>query len=61
VSVVFAKDVTITNEQQLDENEDIEVIQVTSDELRRMLINNELSVAASAAAGWMALGMESSQ
>lgn len=58
VSVVFAKDVTITNEQHLDENEDIEVIQVTSDELRRMLINNELSVAASVAAGWIALGME---
>ncbi len=58
MSVVFAKGVEIVGEQHLDENEDIEMIQVSSDELRCMLINNELSVAASAAAGWMALDTE---
>lgn len=58
ISIVFANGVTIVDEQHLDENEDIEIIQVTSDELRSMLINNELSVAASVAAGWIALGTE---
>ena len=55
IAIVFANNVTIKHRQHLDDNEDIEVIQPTTDELRTMLMNNELSVAASVAAGWMAL------
>ena len=55
IAIVFADNVTIKHRQHLDDNEDIEVIQLTPDGLRTMLMNNELSVAASVAAGWMAL------
>jgi len=55
IAIVFANNVTIKHRQHLDDNEDIEVIQLTTDELRTMLMNNELSVAASVAAGWMTL------
>ena len=55
IAIVFADNVTINHGQHLDDNEDIEVIQLTTDELRTMLMNNELSVAASVAAGWIAL------
>lgn len=55
IAIVFADNVTIKHRQHLDDNEDIEVIQPTTDELRTMLMNNELSVAASVAAGWIAL------
>ena len=55
IAIVFADNVTIKHRQHLDDNEDIEVIQLTTDELRTMLMNNELSVAASVAAGWIAL------
>ena len=55
IAIVFANNVTIKHRQHLDDNEDIEVIQPTPDELRTMLMNNELSVAASVAAGWIAL------
>ena len=55
IAIVFANNVTIKHRQHLDDNEDIEVIQLTTDELRTMLMNNELSVAAAVAAGWIAL------
>lgn len=55
IAIVFADNVTIKHRQHLDDSEDIEVIQLTTDELRTMLMNNELSVAASVAAGWIAL------
>ena len=55
IAIVFADNVTIKHRQHLDDNEDIEVIQLTPDGLRTMLMNNELSVAASVAAGWIAL------
>lgn len=55
IAIVFADNVTIKHRQHLDDNEDIEVMHVTPDELRGMLMNNELSVAASIAAGWIAL------
>lgn len=55
IAIVFADNVTIKHRQHLDDNEDIEVMHVTPDELRGMLMNGELSVAASVAAGWMAL------
>ena len=55
IAIVFANNVTIKHRQHLDDKEDIEVIQPTPDELRTMLMNNELSVAASVAAGWIAL------
>ena len=55
IAIVFADNVTIKHRQHLDDTEDIEVIQLTPDGLRTMLMNNELSVAASVAAGWIAL------
>ena len=55
IAIVFADNVIIRHRQHLDDTEDIEVMHVIPDELRGMLMNNELSAAASVAAGWMAL------
>lgn len=56
ISVVFAEGVDQKYEQELDANEDIEIITLTDDELREALAHGELQVAASAAAGYMAVG-----
>jgi len=59
ISVVFAEGVNLKYEQALDDNEDIEIITLSNNELRKALTNGELRVAASVAAGYMAIGVRS--
>lgn len=56
IFVVFAEGVHYTQEQALDENEDIEILTLSRNELEQALVNGELHVAASVAAAYMAIG-----
>ena len=56
IYVVFADGVEAKYQQALDDNEDIEVVVMTSSELKQALDNGQFQVPASAAAGYMALG-----
>lgn len=55
IYVVFADGVECKYPQALDDNEDIEVVTLSADELATALDNGEFQVPASAAAGYMAL------
>lgn len=55
IFVVFAEGVSRKYEQKLDESEEIEVMTLSSKDLRHALNEGRLQVAASAAAGYMAL------
>lgn len=56
IFVVFAEGVSRKYEQALDANEDIEIMVLSHGELRKSLAGGGLQVAASAAAGYMAIG-----
>lgn len=55
IYVVFAEGVIQKHEQELDDNEDIEIVTLSSEELQAALDNGQLQVPASAAAGYMAI------
>lgn len=55
IFVVFAEGVSRKYEQALDDNEDIEVVTLSANELSRSLDDGRLQVPASAAAGYMAV------
>lgn len=55
IYVVFAEDVKQNYEQTLDDNEDIEIVKLTTQELLNALDDGRLQVPASAAAGYMAI------
>ena len=59
IFVVFAEGVRRTQEQALDDNEDIEIVALSPKELEQALTNGGLQVAASVAAGYMAIGRQS--
>ncbi|HSW91050.1 MAG TPA: NUDIX hydrolase [Candidatus Saccharimonadales bacterium] len=55
IFVVFAEGVHYTQKQALDDNEDIEIITLSQNELEQALTDGELQIAASVAAGYMAI------
>lgn len=55
IYVVFANGVDCKYTQDLDDNEDIDIVKVSANELERSLDNGEFQVPASMAAGYMAL------
>jgi ADP-ribose pyrophosphatase len=55
IFVVFAEGVDCKYEQDLDENEDIEIVALSNEELLKALDEGQLQVPASTAAGYMAL------
>lgn len=59
IFVVFAEGVSRKYEQALDGNEDIEIVTLSGNELRQALDAGHLQVAASVAAGYMAMERQS--
>ena len=53
--IVFAEGVRQIYQQKLDENEDIQIVSITRQELQQSLLSGLLQVAASVAAGYMAV------
>lgn len=59
VYVVFAEGVTTKYDQSLDDNEDIDIVILSAEELLKALDDGQLQVPASAAAGYMAIRSKS--